>query len=144
MKFLLHRSHRQSVYVVAYFKLVVSELEKSDHICPLAFLLLFILSRCSDLRGQWEHKGREEWGCYLYFPNVFNIVSFLRRFRFLYHHSSGLANYLLRISPVCHLFVLTAFTSPMSISHLDCCASPSYLVSLSLVSLVFQTILHTG
>lgn len=53
-----------------------------------------------------------------------------------------LSSFLLSISPICHLFTLIAFEVPMSIFHLECCDSPSYHVSLPLVSPFLQTILH--
>lgn len=55
-----------------------------------------------------------------------------------------LSSFLLSISPIFHLFTLTAFEVPINISHLDCCDSPWYQVSLPLFSPFFQTILHAG
>lgn len=54
-----------------------------------------------------------------------------------------LSSFLLSISLICHLFTLNVFEVPMSISHLEWCDSPSYHVSLPLVSPFLQTILHT-
>lgn len=54
-----------------------------------------------------------------------------------------LSSFLLSIFLIFHLFILIAFEVPMSISHLECCDSFSYHVSLRLVSPFLQTILHT-
>lgn len=142
LKFFLARSRRQSVWIVAESKLVVSELEKSDRMWPLALLPLFTLSRCSDFRGCWEHKGREGWGSWSYSLNA------------CFGHCS--------ISEAVLLFVSSFIkscqaSSPGSLQSVSSSPSPpskrpraslarpaSSLVSLPLVPHLFQTIPHTG
>lgn len=83
LKFLLNRSHSQSFWMVAESKLVVSQLEKSDHLCPL-----FILSSCGDVRGRWGHRGGESWGCWLYFQNACFEYCFISEVVLLFVSSS--------------------------------------------------------
>lgn len=111
--------------------------------CPLAFLLLFILADTviSEDNGNTKEGRTRAVGC-MFWMHVFNIVSFLRQFYLVYHRV--LSSFLICIFPICHLFTLTTFKLPMNISHLDCCVSPSYLVSFPLVSPLFQIILYTG